>query len=100
MAGTAVIAALVAVAPSFGAETHTIAMEGMKFAPASLTVKRGDAVVWVNRDLVAHTATASGAFDSGPIAAGKSWRFVARAPGRHEYVCSLHPTMKATLVVE
>jgi len=25
---------------------------------------------------------------------------VPRARGRYEYVCSLHPTMKATLVVE
>lgn len=99
--GAAIAAALLAAGlPAAGAATRTIAIEGMQFAPASVTVKRGDTILWVNRDLVPHTATAPGAFDSGAIGAGKSWRFVARTPGRYEYVCSLHPTMKATLVVE
>ena len=101
LAGSAVLAALLAAGPSAaGAETRTVTIEGMKFAPEAVTVKRGDTVVWENRDLVPHTATARGAFDSGPIAAGKSWRFVAAKAGRYEVVCTLHPTMKSTLVVE
>jgi len=86
--------------PVAAAQTRTISIEGMQFAPASFTVKQGDTVVWENRDMVPHTATARGAFDSGPIAAGKTWRLVAKKAGRFEYVCTLHPTMKATLVVE
>lgn len=93
-------AGLLALVPAWGVQTRTIVIEGMQFAPATATVKRGDAVVWVNRDVVPHTATAGAAFDSGPIAAGGSWRFVPRAAGRYEVVCTLHPTMKATLVVE
>lgn len=101
LVGGAALAALLAALPSAtGAETLTVAIEGMKFAPAALTVRRGDTIVWENRDLVPHTATARGAFDSGPIAAGKSWRLVAAKPGRYEVVCTLHPTMKSTLVVE
>jgi plastocyanin len=57
--------------------------------------------VWVNRDLVPHTATvARGGFDSGSIAPGQSWRTLAPAPGRHEVTCTFHPTMKAELVIE
>ena len=82
------------------AETRTIAIDGMQFAPAALTVHRGDKVVWVNRDLVPHTVTAAGVFDSHSLAPRASWSWVARRPGRYGYVCSLHPTMKATLVVE
>jgi plastocyanin len=93
-------AGLLALGPAAAVETHTVVIEGMQFAPATLTVKRGDTVVWVNRDYVPHTATAGKAFDSGPIAAGQSWRFVPSGPGRHAVVCTLHPTMKATLVVE
>jgi plastocyanin len=44
--------------------------------------------------------TAAGVFDSGAIAAGKSWRFTARKVGSHPYLCTLHTTMKGTLRVE
>ena len=64
-----------------------------------MTVKAGDTVVWVNKDPFPHTATAQGVFDSKYIAAGKSWRFKARKAGEFPYICTLHPTMKGTLVV-
>jgi len=79
--------------------THTVVIDGTKFEPATLEVRRGDAVVWVNRDPFPHTATAAGAFDSGSIAANRSWRMTARTAGRFDYLCTFHPNMKATLVV-
>jgi len=80
---------------------HTVVVEGMAFVPATLHVKRGDRVVWVNKDLVPHTATAKGrAFDSGRIDSAASWSYVAAQPGTIEYDCAYHPTMTATLVVE
>src|SRR5215213_5650881 len=80
------------------AATHTIVIDGMRFTQASLAVKRGDTIVWRNDDLVPHTATASGVFDSATIAPGKTWRYKATIAGDHAYVCTLHPTMKAVLV--
>jgi plastocyanin len=82
------------------AATHEVKIEGMQFTPATLTVKKGDKVVWRNADLVPHTATATGSFDSKTVAPGKSWTYVAGKAGSFGYVCSLHPTMKGTLVVE
>jgi len=82
------------------AATRTIEIDAMAFAPPSVTVRRGDTVVWVNRDLVPHTATAGKVFDSGAIAPGRSWTTIAKTPGRHDYVCTLHPTMRASLLVE
>jgi plastocyanin len=79
---------------------HTVIIEAVKYEPAEVTVKRGEAVLWVNKDPFPHTVTAKGAFDSHDIAAGKSWRYTPRKPGRYDYVCTLHPTMKGTLVVE
>jgi len=78
--------------------THTVVMEAVAFQPGALTVKVGDAVVWVNRDPFPHTAT-SAKFDSKDIAPGASWTFTAKAPGELPYVCTLHPTMKGTLRV-
>ncbi|HJV61454.1 MAG TPA: cupredoxin family copper-binding protein [Albitalea sp.] len=82
------------------ATTHTVIIEGMRFVPQTLTVHRGDRVVWINRDLFPHTATAGKAFDSHAIAANASWTHVARRAGSFGYVCSLHPGMKGTLVVQ
>jgi plastocyanin len=63
-------------------------------------VHAGDKVLWVNKDLFAHTATAeSAAFNSHSIAPNASWSYVAGRAGRYPYVCALHPTMHATLTV-
>jgi len=80
--------------------THEVVIQGLLYVPETLSVRRGDVVVWINKDPFPHTVTAAGVFDSGPIAAGKSWRFTARKPGTHSYLCTLHTTMKGTLRVE
>jgi plastocyanin len=82
-------------------KTHTVIIEGMRFQPESLTVARGDTIVWVNKDLVPHTATSeAGGFDSKDIQADKSWRYTIHKTGDFAYLCTFHPTMKATLRVK
>ena len=82
-------------------KTHTVTMENMRFQPERLTVARGDTVVWVNKDLVPHTATSkAGGFDSQIILAAKSWKFTVRKKGDFAYVCTFHPTMTARLRVK
>ena len=80
--------------------THIVRIEGMVFAPATLTVRAGDSITWRNQDVVPHTATAMGRFDSGSIAAGKWWTQPSPPPGRYDVVCAFHPGMKAVLVVK
>ena len=81
--------------------THTIVIADMKFVPETLTVKAGDTVVWVNKDFFPHTATAQDrSFDSRDLATNKSWKYVAAKKGTFSYICTLHPTMKATLIVK
>ncbi len=103
MRPAAAAALLLAAAAAAGAATpakHTVAIDGVAYQPATLTVKQGESVRWVNHDPYPHTVTARGAFDSHDIPAGASWTYVARKPGRYDYICTLHPNMKATLVVE
>jgi plastocyanin len=79
---------------------HTVVIEAMRFDPQELTVKAGDTVVWVNHDPFPHTVSSTGRqFDSRDIAAGASWKYVARRAGNFAYVCSLHPNMAGTLNV-
>ena len=60
-----------------------------------------ETILWRNADVVPHTASAKDAgLDSPPIASGATFRFTAERKGRFDYICTLHPTMKATLVVE
>ena len=81
-------------------QTHSVTIEGFRFAPEDLTVRPGDTIVWTNKDLFAHTATAEGKFDSGSIAANGSWRFTPGKTGEVAYICALHPTMKAMVRIK
>jgi plastocyanin len=82
--------------------THTIEIQGMEFHPPVLRVARGDTVVWINRDIVPHTATSTGKnnkWDTGQLAPGATGRYVPRRAGTARYSCTLHPTMKGLLII-
>jgi plastocyanin len=81
--------------------THIVTIDGMHFDPETLTVKTGDHVMWVNKDMVPHTATAvSKIFDSQGIAADASWTYIVNKPGSYPYACEFHPSMQGTLIVQ
>ena len=82
------------------AVTHRVVIDGLKNDPETLTVKRGDTVIWTNKDPFPHTVTSPGKFDSHDIAPNGSWKYVARTAGEYAYICTLHPNMKGTLRVE
>lgn len=72
----------------------------MRFDPQVVVVHRGDRITWINKDPFPHTVTATGGkFDSHPIAPDGSWTYVARNAGKYDYLCTLHVTMKGTVVV-
>jgi plastocyanin len=81
------------------ARAHTVVIENLRFTPETLEVRRGDTVVWVNRDLVPHTVTATGRFDSGNLATRASWKHAFASAGTLAYVCRYHPTMKGKVIV-
>jgi plastocyanin len=90
-----------AVAAPAAQHVHVVTIDGFAFKPPVVTVKAGDTIEWRNDDPVPHTATStSGGFDSGSIAAGATYRWVARKPGRFDYLCTFHTIMKGTVVVE
>jgi len=48
-----------------------------------------------------HSVTADDAsFDSGFMFSGAVWSLTATTPGFYRYFCTLHPVMRATLIVE
>jgi plastocyanin len=79
---------------------HTVVIEGMRFNPQLLIVRRGDRITWINKDPFPHTVTATdGKFDSHPIAPEGSWTYLARKTGEYDYGCTLHVTMKGKIEV-
>lgn len=95
----AIAASAAALPAAARARTHTIVMEKMRFGPPPTGLRVGDTVVWVNRDLFRHTATArDGSFDV-DLAPGASGRTLMRTPGSVPYICRFHPGMTGRLTV-
>ena len=91
------IAAATCVAgPALAQTTYTVVISQFAFIPDTLEVSVGDTIVWVNEDIVPHTATAAD-WDSGRMNGGESWSLEVRAPGSIDYACRFHPTMQARL---
>ncbi len=80
--------------------THVIEVANMAFAAAPADVHVGDIVIWRNKDMFRHTATArDGGFDI-DLPAGGQGSMTAEKPGSFAYFCRFHPTMKAVLKIE
>lgn len=81
------------------AATIEITMENLVISPAEVPAKVGDTIVWINKDVFAHTATAqSGDFDV-TLPPNKSAALVLKKAGTVEYYCRYHPNMKAMLKI-
>jgi plastocyanin len=94
-----VIALALGASISAHAATIQITMENLVIAPAEATVKVGDTIELINKDIFAHTATArNGDFDV-TMPPKKTVTFVLKKAGTIEYYCRFHPNMKATLNV-
>ena len=84
------------------AASQTVTIEGLAYAPPSVTVSVGDTVTWTNADPQTHTATADDAsWDAGNIAGnGGTGAVVFTTAGSFPYHCTIHPTMTGTVVVQ
>ncbi len=82
--------------------SSTISIDNFTFAPATLTVKAGGSVRWVNRDDIPHAiASATGAFTkSNALDTDDTFSFTFTTPGTYKYFCYLHPQMVGSIVVE
>jgi plastocyanin len=96
-----IVAALtLATSVSAHAATIQITMENLVIAPAQVSAKVGDTIEWINKDILAHTATARNGDWDVMLPPKKSGTLVLKKAGTIEYYCRFHPNMKATLTVE
>ena len=82
---------------------NTVIIKNFAFDPSSLTVKSGTVVTWTNQDGASHTIVSDTgspvAFSSDSLSSGASYSFTFTQPGTYTYHCSIHPTMKGTIIV-
>jgi plastocyanin len=78
-----------------------IVIKDFAFSPADVTVAPGTKVTWINKDDAPHTATSvDKKFNSGGLDTDDKFSFVFSDKGEYQYICSLHPQMKATIKVK
>ena len=82
--------------------TKTVLIQGFKFKPANITIKRGTKVRWINKDSTAHTATANNgrSFDSGRLGKGQRYTHTFKSAGKKPYHCEIHAHMKGRITVK
>jgi plastocyanin len=87
-------------APENEAETHTIEIRQMKFEPEILNVKKGDKIIWINKDIVEHDITElnNKVWASSRLPTGASWSM--SVTKTEAYYCNLHVVMKGKVVVD
>ena len=79
---------------------HVVEISKMKFVPAELNVKKGDTVVWINRDIFPHDVARfeDKSWRSSPLQKGQTWSMVAIKS--EIYFCTLHVVMKGKIIVK
>jgi plastocyanin len=100
-----VVGLLFLLAPTSPAQAATqhVAIQDYAYGPATLTIQVGDTVEWTNHDQASHdvtTTSAPVAFQSPMLATGQTWSFTFTVPGTYSYYCSVHPDMRAQIIVQ
>lgn len=105
-AATVVVAALAIVSLSGAAtsvapphKTYKIMIDKMKFGTVPSTLRVGDTIIWVNRDIFRHTATATDRTFNIDLMPAKSVSMVLKRAGTFQFVCTYHPGMKGRMIV-
>jgi plastocyanin len=85
-----------------GGGATEVSEEGIAFNPGEVTVAVGETVTWTNNDSVAHDVTADSfsSGDPGGMAPGDTFEHTFDEAGTFDYVCTVHPGMEGTVVVE
>jgi len=81
-------------------------IEDICYIPPNIIVEKGKSVTWLNEDSSFHSVTSgfypepSGLFDSGHLDPYQSYTLSFDEYGVYDYFCTLHPWMKAQVIVE
>lgn len=91
---------LIGAEPTLASESAKVVIDNFVFTPATLTVKAGEKIVFINHDDLPHNIVdQAGAFRSKALDTDESFERVFDKPGEFVYFCGLHPQMKGKIIV-
>ena len=97
--GLAAVPLAAQMAGAAGHAVHVVEIQGHKFSPATLKMKAGDRVQFINLDRAPHTATdRGGAFNTGRLNKGEESTLQITKAGEFDYFCEFHPGMKGKII--
>lgn len=79
--------------------TNAVEIKDFAFSPDSIIVTNGTTVQWTNRDSAPHTITIDKVLDSGTLNQGQTYSYTFNDAGTFEYICAIHPSMRAKVIV-
>ncbi|MCZ7546964.1 MAG: cupredoxin family copper-binding protein [Anaerolineae bacterium] len=83
-----------------GVTRAAVTIADTMFSPHAIVVATGATITWTNEDASAHTVTSlEGWFESGELAAGATFSWLADRPGTFRYYCDIHPQMEGVIIV-
>jgi plastocyanin len=79
-----------------------VLINNFAFSPQTVTIKAGMYVIWANQDSAPHTVISdTGSEISSPsLSKGETYVHQFTEAGTYTYHCSVHPSMKGTIVVQ
>ena len=80
--------------------TYTVIIDKMRFGALPAQLHKGDAIIWVNRDFLRHTATAADHSFDVDLKPGAKGRTVFNKSGAIAFTCRYHPGMRGVLQVQ
>lgn len=78
---------------------NEVSIDNYQFLPSTLTIHAGDSVKWTNNDRTAHIIKFA-SFESDSLSDGQTYNHKFNDKGKYNYICSIHPSMKGTIIVE
>ena len=89
---------------SSATQTNAVTIQNFAFSPATIKVKVGDTVTWINQDSTQHSVIANTASADAPngslMAKGETYKFTFNKAGTYAYHCGVHPSITGTVTVE
>lgn len=80
--------------------SYTVVIDKLKFGPVPQNLHKGDAILWINRDILRHSATATDHSFDADLPPGAKVRTILTKSGQIAFLCRYHPGMRGVLQVK